>query len=400
MRATMTVPETTSTSGSESLTVSSGVLSTMTRSQPSMSFCSRRVMRWEASSSEGFGGGGPAGRIRSRPASVPASGSTNARASGISPTSTPPSPAAPGTWKRHATCGRRRSASTRITSLPARAIARARLVATVVLPSPGAGLVMSTLLISRSTLKYVRLARSVWKASSAAPSLCSSSNALRGTALSSGRPVSSSSSEGSRILRSEPCARTTAPKASRSATIAARMTVRATRGATGELAAIAGSTTRALLPWAARSVRRRCSCSESCLRASRAVDVSPMILLSCSSTRPIVALRRPIASLVRLVTTALAKALATSAARAALGARAATAMKSACTSGVAVTLLSRSRADERGSPSSLAAVSATAVVVTSRAADSSVCNCGVGTSAPSRLVSTAKACTCSRALAS
>ena len=80
------------------------------------------------------------------------------------PTRTFDRPRASGTSKSRASAGRRKFASTRSTLLPLRAIAMAMFAATVDLPSPGFGLVMSTLLIGWSEVKS-KLVRNCRKAS-------------------------------------------------------------------------------------------------------------------------------------------------------------------------------------------------------------------------------------------
>jgi len=260
-RATNTTPDTAGSSGIESLTVSSGVESISTRSQRSASSDKTSCIRREPSSSEGFGGDGPAGSTRRDPRR-PFDPRCTSRASSTdsSPISTAPKPWRGGIPSRSATAGRRRSASTTMTSLPARASARASCTETVVFPSSLPGLVMSTLDRRRSTLKYVSDDRSVTNDSITFPEDdVDAVNASTGTAPSNGSPAASATSSACLTRRSLCSASATAPSPNSRATINARITLRVTRGAIGAEDGAAASTTVAYALCAARSARKRAS---------------------------------------------------------------------------------------------------------------------------------------------
>ena len=118
-RDTPTMPATWSNSGNASLTTSTGAVSISTRSDISDSSARIVDIRAEPSISDGLGGidppAAPAGTSRTARSR---SARPRSRCCPRSPRSGPASAACPSAWP---TCGLRRSASTRITCLPARA---------------------------------------------------------------------------------------------------------------------------------------------------------------------------------------------------------------------------------------------------------------------------------------
>ena len=123
-----------------SVTASTGGLSKMIISAPSLIWLSRSFMRSEPSKSAGLGGRGPEG-ISFRPGTGV---STSAASTGsVSSSNRLVRPTWLGTPKNRCIAGRRRSVSARITRLPAWAMVIPRLQAVMVLPSSGPALVTS-----------------------------------------------------------------------------------------------------------------------------------------------------------------------------------------------------------------------------------------------------------------
>ncbi len=111
----------------------------------------------DPSSAAGSGGREPAGRTVIRPSSH----GTSTSSSSTSPTSTSERPTVPSMSSMVETPGRRRSASTRHTRAPLCAQLRARLQATVVLPSPAWGELMTTCRNELSTMANFSAERTV-----------------------------------------------------------------------------------------------------------------------------------------------------------------------------------------------------------------------------------------------
>ena len=149
----------------------------------------------DSSSSEGLGGSGPAGSTLKFGRS--ANGSCSSSDTVACPTSAVVTPRSASISRWRENVGRRRSSSTSTTGRPVSAIACARSTATVVLPSPGTALVIST---ERSVARDAREVEGVaqdpegLEVVGAAPPAVRGLNARSETSVSARRPYSRSKS--------------------------------------------------------------------------------------------------------------------------------------------------------------------------------------------------------------
>ena len=246
----------------------------------------RARMRFEPSSSDGFGGVRPAG------SSVRFGIPVAARASSgcTSPASTSDRPTSPATWKRSCCRGRRRSASTTSTRSPARARARARFEAMVDLPSEGSALVNETTRGGSSTETNLRLVRSARMASPARGSRSTASSPVRvrdafsGTAPITPAPVISFTSARLRTFTSRRRRSTAMASPAPSPATAPRRMLRRVSGLTGAegtRASDSGTTSSGLfLSTSAATSAVACSALfASCAAVSGSVEVAVTLIM-------------------------------------------------------------------------------------------------------------------------
>lgn len=205
-------------------------------------------MAAEPSSASGSAGRPPAPRT-ARP-SGPPSHRWRTSASCAVPVSTSVRPGPSGSWSRCRTCGRRRSASTRVTRSPARARETASSVATVVAPSPGSAPATTTTRGPDSLPRCRRATRRARNASAvgdcgAAPVAtgCRASSRSAKTRPMTGAPVACSTSSTSRTVRSSRLRTSTDPMPSTRPTAAPRHRSPTVSGLTGVRSRSAGCRT-------------------------------------------------------------------------------------------------------------------------------------------------------------